>query len=64
MRAAPAPSCYGCIYLRYRGPIGILPDEEIEPKDMGTYHCRLFSESRGDANLIPRPILSACKETQ
>lgn len=71
MRPNQSPrTCYGCIHLKYRGPVGVLPDEEISPEDMGDYICRSITTSDRvpvqicDANLIPRPIGLTCKETR
>jgi hypothetical protein len=61
--SAPPRSCYSCIHLQYRGPIGVLPDDEAD-KDPGRYHCKLFEESRGSATQTPRPLLDRCKETR
>jgi hypothetical protein len=59
----PLPTCYGCIHLKYRGPFGILSDDEaiLAP---GGYHCNLFQTSRGGASSKPQPLTNRCKETR
>lgn len=55
-------TCYRCIHLRYRGPWGILKEDQDRPLDPGRYVCSLFGCTLASAENTPRPIRVVCKE--
>ena len=75
---SPAPNCYGCVHLGYRGPAevkgrldltggtAIRLREEDGQNGPGSYACSKLEQRIGLASKPPRPLVAggACKETR